>query len=179
MADAVLRISRLSNQMSFLARENVLQNEPVPVAKLIEEAFQDAQKYVAPKPASLVYDSGGQTVAVAGDWAGLRQALSEVMLNALQASPPTAPVQVRSEMDTDPSGSRWVRIEVRDSGSGFTAENAQRAAEPFFSTRNVGLGLGLAVTRKIIETHRGKIEFAPKDAEKSGTVRISLPLAPT
>ncbi len=179
MADAVLRISRLSNQMSFLARENVLQNEPVPVAKLIEEAFQDAQKYVAPKPASLVYDSGGQTVAVAGDWAGLRQALSEVMLNALQASPPTAPVQVRSEMDTDPSGSRWVRIEVRDSGSGFTAETAQRAAEPFFSTRNVGLGLGLAVTRKIIETHRGKIEFAPKDAEKSGTVRISLPLAPT
>jgi signal transduction histidine kinase/ActR/RegA family two-component response regulator len=177
MADAVLRIARLSNQMSFLARDNVLQTEPVPVAKLIEEAFEEAQKYVAPKPASLVYDSGGQTVAVSGDRAGLRQALSEVMLNALQASPPTAPVQVRSAMDTDPSGSRWVRIEVRDSGSGFTPETARRAAEPFFSTRNVGLGLGLAVTRKIIETHRGKIEFSPKDADESGTVRISLPMA--
>ena len=94
-------------------------------------------------------------------------------------SPPAAPIQVRSETDIDPNGSRWVRIEVRDSGSGFTPETAQRAAEPFFSTRNVGLGLGLAVTRKIIEIHRGKIEFAPKGTDKSSTVRISLPLAET
>ena len=179
MADGVLRISRLANQMSFLARDSVLHNEPMPVGNLIEEAFKDAQQYVAPKPASLVYDSGGQTVAVAGDRAGLKQALSEVMLNALQASPPAAPIQVRSETDIDPNGSRWVRIEVRDSGSGFTPETAQRAAEPFFSTRNVGLGLGLAVTRKIIEIHRGKIEFAPKGTDKSSTVRISLPLAET
>ena len=68
---------------------------------------------------------------------------------------------------------------MRDTGPGFTAEAAERATEPFFSTRNVGLGLGLAVTRKIIETHHGKIEIAPRDANKSGTVRISLPLAPT
>ena len=177
MADAVQRISRLSNQMLFLARDDLVRSEPMPVAKLIEEAFQEAQKCFATKAASLVYDSGGQTAMVAGDRAGLKQALSEVMLNALQANPPNAPVHVRSGMDTDASG-RWVRIEVRDSGPGFTAEAAQRAAEPFFSTRNVGLGLGLAVTRKIIETHRGTIEIAPRGANKSGTVRISLPQAP-
>ena len=115
---------------------------------------------------------------VSGDRAGLKQALSEVLLNALQANPPDAPVHVRSGMDVDASG-RWVRIEVRDAGPGFTEESAQRAVEPFFSTRNVGLGLGLAVTRKIIETHRGKIEIAPKDGDKSGIVRISLPVAQT
>ena len=176
LADAVQRISRLSNQMLFLARDNLVRSEPVPVAKLVEDAFHDAQKFVAPKPANLVYDSGGQTATVAGDRAGLKQALAEVMLNALQANPPNAPVHVRTGLDTDASG-RWVRIEVRDVGPGFTEEAAQRAAEPFFSTRNVGLGLGLAVTRKIVETHHGRIQIAPRDADKSGMVRISLPMA--
>ncbi|HXT40021.1 MAG TPA: ATP-binding protein [Candidatus Angelobacter sp.] len=176
MGDAVQRISRLSNQMLFLARDKVVRSEAVPVAKLIEDAFLEAQKYASPKPANLVYDSGGQAPMVAGDRAGLKQALSEVMLNALQANPPNSPVHVRTGMDSDASG-RWVRIEVRDAGPGFTEEAVTRAAEPFFSTRNVGLGLGLAVTRKIIETHHGRVEIAPKDADKSGMVRISLPQA--
>ena len=67
MGDAVQRISRLSNQMLFLARDSVLRSEPVPVGKVIEEAFHEAQKFVSPKPANLVYESGGQTPVVAGD----------------------------------------------------------------------------------------------------------------
>jgi signal transduction histidine kinase/DNA-binding NarL/FixJ family response regulator len=178
MTEAVQRISRLSNQMLFLARDHLVRNEPMSVTKLVEDAFHDAQRFVAPKPANLIYDSGGQTAMVTGDRAGLKQALSEVMLNALQANPPDAPVHVRTGLDSDANG-RWVRIEVRDAGPGFTEEAARRAAEPFYSTRNVGLGLGLAVTRKIIETHHGKVEIAPQAAEKSGTVRISLPQAPS
>jgi len=45
--------------------------------------------------------------------------------------------------------------------------------------RNVGLGLGLAVTRKIIETHHGKLEIVPTPTAKTGMVRISLPLPAT
>ena len=123
-----------------------------------------------------MYDSGGQSVVVSGDHAGLKQALSEVMLNALQANPPNAPVQVRSGTDTDATGSRWVHIEVKDGGPGFSEEAVRHASEPFFSTRNVGLGLGLAVTRKIVETHKGKFEIPRGHGEQTGTVRISLPL---
>jgi nitrogen fixation/metabolism regulation signal transduction histidine kinase len=47
---------------------------------------------------------------------------------------------------------------------------------PFYTTRNVGLGLGLTVTRKIIETHHGKLELVPPATGRSGIVRISLPL---
>ena len=145
---------------------------------MIEESFQEAQKHFGSKPAGLVYDSGGQSVAVSGDRAGLRQALSEVMLNALQANPPNAPIQVRSATDTGPDGERWLHIEVRDAGGGLSPEARQRVAEPFFSTRNVGLGLGLAVTRKIVETHQGRMEFPSNPKEPAGVVRISLPLSP-
>jgi signal transduction histidine kinase/DNA-binding NarL/FixJ family response regulator len=176
MADAVHRIARLSNQMLFLARDSVIRPETVPVAKLVEEAFHEAQKHYAPKPASLVYDSGGQSLVVSGDHAGLKQALSEVMLNALQANPPNAPVQVRSGTATDATGSGWVHIEIKDAGPGFSEEMVRQTTQPFFSTRNVGLGLGLAVTRKIVETHKGKFEIPRGAGGQNGIVRISLPL---
>jgi nitrogen fixation/metabolism regulation signal transduction histidine kinase len=68
-----------------------------------------------------------------------------------------------------------LQIEVQDNGSGFSDEAAQKAPSPFFTTRNVGLGLGLTVSRKIIETHNGKLEIVQPKAGHSGIIRISLP----
>jgi len=65
---------------------------------------------------------------------------------------------------------------VQDNGAGFTPEATQKGCEPFFTTRNVGLGLGLTVSRKIIETHRGKLEIVTPKSAQAGLVRISLPL---
>jgi len=56
------------------------------------------------------------------------------------------------------------------------SEAAQKPLEPFFTTRNVGLGLGLTVSRKIIEIHRGKLEIIAPKSGQGGAVRISLPL---
>ena len=75
---------------------------------------------------------------------------------------------------TGHNGERTLTIEVQDTGAGFSAEAAKRGTTPFFTTRNVGLGLGLAVSRKIIETHHGRLEIVPSP---TGLVRISLPLA--
>jgi nitrogen fixation/metabolism regulation signal transduction histidine kinase len=65
---------------------------------------------------------------------------------------------------------------VQDNGAGFTPEAVQKASAPFFTTRNVGLGLGLTVSRKIIETHLGKLEIIAPKTGHTGLVRISLPL---
>ncbi len=69
-------------------------------------------------------------------------------------------------------GSAAVTIEVQDTGGGFSPEAARKIPSPFYTTRNVGLGLGLAVSQKIIETHHGKLEIVPSP---SGLVRVSLP----
>ena len=85
---------------------------------------------------------------------------------------------ISTREDADPHGAAWVHIEVQDTGTGFTSEASRKAPEPFFTTRNVGLGLGLTVSRKIIETHHGRIEIARPQQGQSGTVTISLPLSP-
>ncbi|MCI0743863.1 MAG: ATP-binding protein [Verrucomicrobia subdivision 3 bacterium] len=181
LADSVKRISRLINQMRFLAREGAVGREALPLNQLIEEAFQDAQKQQpGPAPSGrgsrLKQEATDQPVIVAGDRAALRHALSEVFLNAIQANPTDPRVAVRSLTDTDLAGSRWVHIDVQDNGAGFTAEALKKVPEPFYTTRNVGLGLGLTVSRKIIETHQGKLAILPPQEGRAGVVRISLPL---
>jgi signal transduction histidine kinase len=179
MADGVKRISRLINQMRFLAREGLVERETLPLTNLINEAFQDAQKYQLGKSSKLKQDAGEQPIVLAGDHAALRHALSEVFINALQANPADPRVAVRSLTDTDLGGSRWVHIDVEDNGSGFTAEALKKVPEPFYTTRNVGLGLGLTVSRRIIEHHQGKLAILPPQEGHSSVVRISLPLGLT
>lgn len=176
LAEGVKRVTRLVNQMRFLARDALTTSEPIPLSPLIEEAYQEARKYQPVKAAQLKYDNGGKPVFITGDRAALKYALTEVMINALQANPAEPKVGVRLEADSTDASAVGLQIEVQDNGGGFTPETAQKAVLPFFTTRNVGLGLGLTVTRKIIETHHGKLEIIPPRTGRSGVIRISLPM---
>jgi signal transduction histidine kinase/DNA-binding NarL/FixJ family response regulator len=178
MEEGVRRVSRLVDQMRFLARDRAAQMESVPVKQLIEEAFREARAYHPSTTVLLQFESSGEPLSVSCDRQGLQHAFAEIILNALQANTQSCQVHVRARTETDSSGSRWAQIEVQDSGAGFSAEAAGKASEPFYTTRNVGLGLGLAVTHKIIQTHSGKMEIPAPRLGSPGLVRISLPLGP-
>jgi signal transduction histidine kinase len=178
LAEGVKRVTRLINQMRFLARDALIAPEAFALAPLLEEAYQEARKYQPTKAGQLKYEAGKTPIVVTGDRAALKHALAEVMLNALQANPADPKIGVRFEAEANGQGRHGLHIEVQDNGTGFTAEAAEQAAAPFFTTRNVGLGLGLTVTRKIIETHQGKLEIVAPKSGQAGVVRISLPLEP-
>ena len=176
LADGVKRVTRLINQMRFLAREGHIEQETFTVGKLIEEAYQEARKHQSADAGKLQFETVGKPVVITGDRAALKHALAEIMLNALQANPKEPKIGVTLHTDANRDGVPDVQIEVQDNGSGFTAEAARKAPAPFFTTRNVGLGLGLTVSRKIIETHHGKLEIVPPQAGQPGVVRVSLPV---
>jgi signal transduction histidine kinase len=177
MASGVKRISRLANQMVFLARDWKAEfGEAVQLSDLIVEAFHEAHTFhPGKKIAQLSFSKNVAPWRISGDPKALRHAFSEIILNALQANPDDPNVAVNIE-ETNPGSDPVLRVEVRDSGAGFTPETARRAQEPFFSTRNVGLGIGLTVSRKIIESHKGHIEIPETQSGQSGVVCISLPL---
>ena len=64
---------------------------------------------------------------------------------------------------------------VKDNGEGMTPDAVRAAFEPYFSTKDTGLGLGLALTRKIVEDHGGSIAL-DSEPGRGTTVRITLPL---
>lgn len=179
LADGVKRVTRLINQMRFLARDSVTTLEAFPLSPLIKEAYQEARKHQPVKSAEFKYDDEDKPFVVTGDRAALKHALTEVILNALQANPSNPKIGVRLHEKSNGSGTQGLQIEVQDNGAGFSPEAAQKAPAPFFTTRNVGLGLGLTVSRKIIETHHGKLEIVPPEAGRSGIIRILLPVENT
>jgi C4-dicarboxylate-specific signal transduction histidine kinase len=114
--------------------------------------------------------------AVAGDRVLLEQVVLNLVLNSVQAMQ-GQPAETRAiEIDggvTD--GGVWLRI--ADRGPGVAEAVAPRLFEPFFTTRDDGLGLGLNICRTIVESHRGRLSFAPR--EGGGAVfTVHLPPAP-
>jgi signal transduction histidine kinase len=68
-----------------------------------------------------------------------------------------------------------VDISIADNGDGMSLEDVTRIFEPFFSTKTIGAGLGLAITKKIIEDHYGKITVT-STLRKGTTFKITLPV---
>jgi C4-dicarboxylate-specific signal transduction histidine kinase len=176
------RIMRLKIQMDFLAKKDPFKQEVVVVKKLVEDAFQEAADYQeTAHPQSTIgvqlkLENPGKSLTVMGARAALQHALSEIMLNALQAAHEANQKNPKIDVTLQTVGTnngRSVTIEVQDNGRGFDAEAAKKIPTPFYANRVGGVGLGLSVTQKIIEKHHGKLEIVPAE---SGVVRVSLPL---
>jgi signal transduction histidine kinase len=98
--------------------------------------------------------------AVYGNGHQLEQVFVNLLLNAVEASSPKGSLTIATELVTAASprpGHPHVRITVADTGMGIAAENLDRMFEPFFTTKQDGTGLGLPITRRIIQEHQGHI----------------------
>jgi len=174
-AEDIKRVTRLVSQMRYLNVDSVGSREAFPIAPLVEEAYLDACRYQTTKASKLNCDLGPAPIVVSGDRAALKHALTEVMLNALQANPSDPRIGVHLHAEQNGNGPAGLEFDVQDNGAGFTPEAAQKAFEPFFTTRNVGLGLGLTVSRKVIGTHQGRLEIVSSEPGAAGIIRIFLP----
>ena len=177
MIGSVHRIGRLAQQMLYLSRDKFEKMEPIPAEALVSEAFAMAQNNQGARTAKLVFEKK-ESFTLAGDKAALKLALAEILLNAIQASPETTQTpEARVRIQRGNNGhSQFVQIEIQDAGPGFTPDAMRCAQQPFFSTRNVGVGLGLTVSRKIIEAHHGKLDVGCGETGGNGLVCVSLPI---
>lgn len=121
----------------------------------------------------LVLDWTGPLPAVRGDPVLLQQVLNSLLSNALEASGPQATVTVKAQADEDS-----VRVEVHDHGDGIPAEHMANVFRPFYTTKPRGLGMGLALVKRVLDRLGGAVEI--KSAPGQGTsVILQLPLART
>jgi len=102
----------------------------------------------------------------------LRQVFLNLVLNAMQASPAGETVTIHIGEKCDADG--FLQIQVSDHGVGMTSEVLERIRKPYFTTREGGTGLGVAVARGLVEQHGGHIAYASAPG-KGTTVTIGLP----
>jgi len=104
----------------------------------------------------------------------LKTCFLNLMINAVDAMPEGGVLGLSVRRGAAEAGETLV-VTVRDSGHGMSPEDIQSAFQPYFSTKDTGFGLGLALTRKIVTDHGGTIGL--ESAPGAGTTaRITLPL---
>lgn len=105
----------------------------------------------------------------------LQQIVLNIVLNAVDSMPDGGTLNVRTSFD---GGRRSIGIEVTDTGRGISPEHAEKIFEPFFTTKPKGNGLGLAVSKRLLEQHGGSISVVGNSPGGS-MFRICLPWNPT
>lgn len=127
------------------------------------------------REATLVEETAGLELECAIDPFRLEQVFRNILENALAACP-GALVATVCCAKTELAGLPALRVAVRDNGPGLKPEQRKRIFEPFFTTKTKGTGLGMAIAKRIVEAHGGRIELGP-DAAHGAEIIVTLPRA--
>ncbi|HYT33384.1 MAG TPA: ATP-binding protein [Thermoanaerobaculia bacterium] len=114
---------------------------------------------------------------VSGDRVQLQQVILNLLLNASDAMSGVDDRPRQTVIRTERDEGNRVRLSVQDSGVGFQAQDADRLFEAFYTTKSGGMGIGLSVSRSIIESHHGRLWAAPNDGP-GATFSFSIPCDP-
>jgi len=103
----------------------------------------------------------------------MKQVILNLLMNAIQAMPTGGRLELSGQLAGDP---RWIQFSIKDSGIGIPPEDMDKLFDPFFSTKEGGVGLGLSIAHRIIDQHHGKIEVESKSG-KGTLFTLWLPIS--
>jgi PAS domain S-box-containing protein len=179
---AIDRIARDGNRASeVIKRIRVLMNkgEPARTAvnlnELIEETIALGQAELDRKQVLLETELAAELPCVMADRVQLQQVILNLAMNALDSLAAVANRPRVLRIRTDRSEPDTVRVAVEDNGGGITPQDSERVFEAFYTTKPQGLGMGLAISRSIVEAHGGRLWATPHNVA-GVTFQFTLPL---
>jgi two-component system, NtrC family, sensor histidine kinase HydH len=155
--------------------------------EVLEHSLQLVEPQLRGKLISVKRSFRASSDRVNGDDLQLQQAFVNLFLNAMEAMGPSGTLTVATEIVSPGAATdSWkgipaesqIGLTIQDTGAGIPAEHLARLFEPFFTTKANGTGLGLPITRRILQEHRGDITVQSKP-DKGTTFRIILPVLDT
>ncbi len=173
------RINKIVQDMLDFSRQQSLTMRPVDLASLVEQTVRQFAPQSSQMGVDLTLEGDGKPLPCSANADKLKQLFLNMISNAAQACAKNGSVTVK--MGLENTGARVYPeacITIEDNGVGISRENLDRIFNPFFTTKDIGTGLGLPICQKIIEQHAGRIEVDSTPGVGS-TFRIYLPLKET
>jgi signal transduction histidine kinase len=163
------RLTLLVDQFLDFARPKQLAVTPQKLHEIMEETLLFISAEARRCKIRLHKKWRGDLPAVRVDGAQMKQVFLNVLLNALQAMPSGGLLEVSIDAD-----GTLITTDIHDHGEGIPAEIQAHLFTPFFTTKPKGVGLGLSISQRIVESHRGTMAIMSQPGEGT-TVRIALP----
>jgi signal transduction histidine kinase len=180
----VARLESLMNQLLEVMKIDEdklkLNREPIKVAQLVRECIQELSYHILEKNHNLVYNVD-EDVTIIGDSERIFQLFTNLLSNAIKFTPPNGKIEINAKSKEDD----FYLFSISDNGLGLTQDEIKRLFKKFEMIKNpsveiqnrmTGTGLGLYITKGIIEAHGGKIWAESEGLNKGTTFYFTLPI---
>jgi signal transduction histidine kinase/putative methionine-R-sulfoxide reductase with GAF domain len=172
IAEEIERINLIVDQFLRFARPAPPQFCEAELVPVIKETIHLLRPQ-AERQAISIQESFHPLPRVIMDREQMKQVVLNLLINAVQAMPEGGELKIAGQVS---GNEQWVQLSVGDSGPGIPPEVMKKLFDPFFSTKETGVGLGLSIAHRIVDQHRGRIEVESRVGE--GTVfTVWLPTA--
>lgn len=165
--DEINRLNRLVNDFLAAGRQMPPEMAPCDLKATVEEAVALVEKQAYRQNIAIASDLPANLPVFRLDRAQMKTCFLNILTNAVQAMPRGGQIRITANGVQEASGAPCLQLRFADTGPGIPPEEREKVFSPFYSTKATGFGLGLAITRKIVEDHGGRVYVT--DGEARGT----------
>jgi C4-dicarboxylate-specific signal transduction histidine kinase len=170
-----VRAGEIIHHIRLLMRKRAMKRGSLDINELSADVVRLMETEAQRRNVSLNTEFTAEPATILGDRVHLQQVLMNLILNGMEAMAEIPPAERRLYVRTSTDGQRRVEISVSDSGRGIPPDKLHRLFDSFFTTKENGMGLGLAIARSIIDAHQGRI-FAENNSDGGATFRFDFPV---
>ena len=169
IADTINQLIRRVEQILGFARPLSLSPRPGDLNRIVNDVLELLRPQLTANKVEVRMSPDRNRATVMLDEASMNGALLNLILNAIEAMPKGGTLSITTEAVDE-----TLRLEITDTGRGISEEEAKNIFEPFYTTKEQGLGLGMPYAKKIIEQHGGLISLRSQPGEGT-TIYVTLP----
>jgi signal transduction histidine kinase len=176
MKDEITRLNRLVSDFLAVGRQTPPQMAPCDLRAVVAQAVSLVEKQANAQDISIANGLPADLPALQADAGQLKTCFLNVLTNSVQAMPNGGSIFIEAKQMPGANGGPWLQVRFRDTGPGIREQDREKIFAPYFSTKATGFGLGLAITRKIVEDHGGRVFVSRKNGQGAEMV-LELPLS--
>ena len=173
------RASQVIARIRALFKETPIYKESIDINQAIQQVITLAVGELNKHNVILHTQLASDVSPALGDRVQLQQVVLNLVMNAIEAMKTVEDRPRELGISTQQEDLDHVRVSVRDTGIGFGSEGPERIFEPFYTTKPQGMGMGLSISRTIIDAHGGRLWATDNSNGPGATFHLTLPMSTT
>jgi two-component system sensor kinase FixL len=169
------RAGEVIRRMRALVKKEDLAFAALDIAGVVRDVIQLVHSDAILRNVRVSLEASPNLPSVRGDRVQLQQVVLNLLLNAFEAMKDTPAAEREALVRTEITGVNEVDVAVCDRGVGLTSDKLDKIFQPFFTTKKDGLGMGLSISRSIVDRHGGRL-WAENNRDRGATFHVVLPV---